>query len=166
MTNDKMNFIPTCPVCGATDHKRYRYKGSEIIACPQIRGDSIYSYGYEDLKVVGKSAIKNWSAMNEWDKKQTDEGDKYYCGLEPLETGEQDPYWRDGVCKQHDERFIKHSRSTWIVTRDFAIGATKTMLRGLWAVVGYPAYLLIGGLGGAIRYATKKVDKHDSPDGD
>jgi len=78
--------------------------------------------------------------------------DKGYCGLSPLETGEQDPYWRDGVCKQHDERFIKRNKSTWVVTRDFVTGATKTMLRGAWAVVGYPFYVLIGGIGGAIRY--------------
>jgi len=153
MTNDKTDFRPMCPVCGATDHKQYNYKGTPLLACPSVRGDSIYSYDNSDnILVAGDSAIKDWPAMNEWDKKQTDKQDKYYCGLSPLETGEQDPYWRDGVCKQHDERFIKRNKSTWVVTRDFVTGATKTMLRGAYAVAFYPVYLIAGGLYGAIRY--------------
>ena len=134
MTNDKMNFSLTCPVCGATDHEVYDYKGNLMLACP---------------KANDKVVVFPWSWPTETSPAKEDKG---YCGLEPLETGEQDPYWRDGVCKQHDERFIKRNKSTWVVTRDFVTGATKTMLRGAWAVVGYPFYVLIGGIGGAIRY--------------
>lgn len=154
-----IGFAPICPICGASDHKRYLYKGTEIIACPKIRRDAIYRHDPIALREAGRLVIRNMADLTELNKEQVIEGDKYYCGLEPWETGEQDPYWRDGVCQQHDKRFIEGKKSTWVVTRDFVTGATKTMLRGAWAVAGYPWYLLIGGLGGAVKYALKRGKK-------
>lgn len=85
--------------------------------------------------------------------------DPGYCGLAPAETGPWDPYWRDGDCPDHDKGFDKKidgdkdAPTDLEVTQKFIEGSTGTMLRGVYAVLGYVPYVLIGGIGGAIRYA-------------
>lgn len=78
------------------------------------------------------------------------------CGAKGITTPNWDPYFIAGDCPRHDAEFEKllankSHKSPWITTRNFIGEATKTMLKGLYAVISYPFYIAIGGVGGYLR---------------
>lgn len=90
--------------------------------------------------------------------------DPGYCGLDPLVTGPNDPFYQSGACPEHDADFDKLKAE-----KEYTPGSiTKTALKWAWAVLGTPFYLIIGGIGGMIRgnqLARPKV-KPDKPSGE
>lgn len=95
----------------------------------------------------------------------TDKEDKGYCGLEPLETGKHDPFWKD-ACKPHDVWFnrLKAGKLTSGVddgilatTGKFVASTALVAVKGAYAVAAAPIYIVIGGLGGMLRWAQIKV---------
>ena len=83
--------------------------------------------------------------------------DKGYCGL-GVETGKEDPYWK-GACRSHDEAFnelkanMRHDNGLNVTGR-FLRDSTSVFLKSIYGVVAFPVYLLVGGLGGLIRWQT------------
>lgn len=85
----------------------------------------------------------------------TDDKPKPRCGAKDIETPRWDPY-RETACTPHDNDMQaiidgEKSHSVWVTARNFTTSATIVFLKSLYAVTLYPAYLLIGGLGGAVR---------------
>lgn len=37
-------ILVSCPHCGKEHEHKYEYKGSPILACPEIKDDTIYAY--------------------------------------------------------------------------------------------------------------------------
>lgn len=78
------------------------------------------------------------------------------CGAKGFKTGEWDPFYRAGDCTKHDLEYQKlldglpHD-PPWEVTKDFLTHITRTAARGLFSVVAYPFYAIIGGVGGYVR---------------
>jgi len=101
----------------------------------------------------------------------TDDNDPDYCGLGKLVTGEHDPFWETS-CKPHDKAFQdwkdgKPSKGLVRTTADWAVNCTKVFARGVWAVVGFPFYLIGGGLGGMLRWRFIRPEiKQDKPGGE
>lgn len=92
--------------------------------------------------------------------------DEGLCGLAPVETGKWDPFWRDGVCQKHDERFTKtkhgiKTASPWVTFRDFALGVGATATPGAYAVIAAPLYLVFGGILGVARQMYLKEKSND-----
>ena len=88
----------------------------------------------------------------------SDKKDPGYCGLDPLTTGPEDPFWRDGVCQSHDKEYEElkvgnPDQSNWVTQRNLATGILGTMARGVYSIVAGPVYLVVGVLGGAARWA-------------
>lgn len=82
--------------------------------------------------------------------------DPNYCGLEPITTGPNDPWWKRKVCQTHDKAYQKLKDNEWRVFGRFALDIGKGMLDGaIMLITGIP-YLLIGGLGGVVRYQQLK----------
>lgn len=79
------------------------------------------------------------------------------CGVAPFETGEWDPYAVTS-CAPHDEEYnplLTGDRpdKTNVQTQiDFVKNATVTAAKGLYAVVTYPVYVLVGAVGGYFRW--------------
>jgi hypothetical protein len=92
----------------------------------------------------------------------TDKKDPGHCGLPPIETGEWDPFWPE--CAKHDEEYIKlkegkETKSNLETQTDFAAGVFVTMAQGAYALLAGPAYILIGSLGGALRWLQIKANR-------
>lgn len=78
------------------------------------------------------------------------------CGAKGVATPNWDPYYKSGDCPKHDAEYEKilagqKHDSAWVTTRDFITGASRTMLKGAYAVVAYPIYVLVGGVVGFFR---------------
>lgn len=81
--------------------------------------------------------------------------DPRHCGLDPLTTGDWDPFQEE--CYVHDGEFNalkdgnpKHS--SFVVARNFIEGVAKTAAKGAYAVIFAVPYALIGGIGGMFRW--------------
>lgn len=97
-------------------------------------------------------------------KDGAEHGDLGHCGLSPIETGDWDPFYRDGECPEHDadDDNVKagiDKKGTLGSAADFSLGVAKTFARGLYAVTMAPAYLAIGGLGGILESIRLKLQK-------
>lgn len=84
--------------------------------------------------------------------------DHGYCGLDPIETGRWDPFWKT-ACAPHDKAFnlmkLGYSASTagnFGVFSEFAKNIGATMLQGAYAVTMGIPYLVVGGIGGLFRW--------------
>jgi len=96
------------------------------------------------------------------DDPNTDPG---YCGLAPLETGKWDPFWQI-ACKRHDRAFDKlkagnPDKTGLQVTGEFMGDVIAGAAEGLYAVVTAPIYLLVGGLGGLVRWNSISMKKKE-----
>lgn len=93
--------------------------------------------------------------------------DPGFCGLSPLETGKGDPWWKR-TCQPHDHAFnnmkvgfqdsaTDNLKTFGKFTEDIATG----MLQGAYLLVSGPAYWLVGGVGGALKWAIDTKGKCD-----
>lgn len=81
-----------------------------------------------------------------------------FCGVENITTGKHDPFYLD-ACFAHDSAFkrmllgrLLPNESNLTVMADFAKETGIIFLKSLYGVVMAPAYLIFGGLGGALRW--------------
>jgi len=86
------------------------------------------------------------------------------CGAKGFKTGAWDPFYRAGDCTKHDAEYEKLLAGLphdppWTVTKDFLTHITRTAARGLFAVIAYLPYAIIGGVGGYFRmkYLERKL---------
>lgn len=81
-----------------------------------------------------------------------------YCGLDPLLTGEHDPFYQSGACPTHDHDFDRWKAGEKVkgglvgVSARWMRDTSKAFLTSVWGVVGFPFYLVGGLIGGAIRW--------------
>lgn len=79
------------------------------------------------------------------------------CGVTILETGEWDPY-AVTTCAPHDAEYNplltgdKPDKTNAQTQIEFVKNASIVAAKGLYAVVMYPFYVIIGGLGGYFRW--------------
>lgn len=112
--------------------------------------------------VDGSTKFLFWHEDGYW---IDDDGCKYpdffdegYPGLEPFTTGAWDPFWKDEA-KNHDKAFAAkktgyEGKTNGEVAGDFIKGVSIKMVKGAYAVVAGPLYILIGGIGGMFRWMT------------
>lgn len=87
--------------------------------------------------------------------------DPGFAGIEPLETGKGDPFWN--AAKSHDAAFSKMKLGYQNSEKDnlktfgnFVVDIGTGMLTGAYMLgMGIP-YILVGGIGGMIRWAWLK----------
>ncbi|HRH31973.1 MAG TPA: hypothetical protein PLK06_01480 [bacterium] len=126
-----------CPICGATDHKVYSYKGSALLACPQAEDNKITFFSGASISLEG-------------------DNDPGYCGISGIETGPLDP-WHLRICKPHDDAYNRLKAGDddggMRVAGKFVGGVLKGMAEGAWMLVTGPFYLVFGGIvGGLVRF--------------
>lgn len=90
--------------------------------------------------------------------------DPAYCGLDPVTTGPWDPFWKR-TCKPHDTAFAAlktgyKGNSPFKVFGSFVGSTLETMAQGAYALAAGPAYILIGGVGGLLRWAQIKLENN------
>lgn len=86
--------------------------------------------------------------------------DPGYAGLDGiLETGKGDPWWKR-IAQKHDRAFNNmksgyqdSAKDNLRVFGEFTTGVATGMLEGAYLLASGPAYWLIGGVGGAIKWA-------------
>lgn len=88
--------------------------------------------------------------------------DPGYCGLAPLETGPNDPWWKR-ACKPHDEAHnaLKAGLLEGSYMRPFGrflLDIGKGMLQGAFLVVSGPVYAIVGGVGGLFLAGQEERD--------
>lgn len=114
-----------CPICGASDHKVYNFKGTPILACPKAPEDKILSFPDENL-----------------------------CGLEPFTTGKWDPFFESKACVRHDMNQTERKAAISTAAR-FAYDAMNTAVintaKAVYSVAFVIPYIAIGGIGGYVR---------------
>lgn len=114
-----------CPICGASDHKEYDFKGHRILACPKVPDDKFISFPDENL-----------------------------CGLSPVVTGKWDPFWQSGACPTHDINQTERKAAISTAAR-FAYDAMNTAVintaKAVYSVAFVIPYIAIGGIGGFFR---------------
>ena len=99
--------------------------------------------------------------------------DPGYCGLEPFTTGPWDPYLPN-ACTPHDQDMQSQKdgkllRSPFNTAGRFIKNSAIVAAKGLYAVVAFPVYVIIGAIGGLIlgnsRLTKEDVEKLH-PDGE
>lgn len=93
--------------------------------------------------------------------------DPDYCGLGRLNTGPYDPFWKK-ACVPHDEAFDKlkgdlkdPNEENLKAFGNFAANVGIGMLQGVFmAGMGIP-YILVGGLGGLLRWRYLQSEKEE-----
>lgn len=81
-----------------------------------------------------------------------------YCGVGSVTSGDWDPFYKD-ACFPHDSAFkrmllgrlLPHESNTTVMT-NFAKETGIVFLKSLYGVVAAPFYLILGGVGGALRW--------------
>lgn len=117
-----------------------KFRNSEIIITQTENGDWI-----DDLGTIYPNAIIN--------------GLEDFCGPIGATTGTWDPYYKNS-CSPHDHAFMRlklghllPGESNASVNANFAKETTVTALKGLYAFVTFPFYLIAGAGIGMIRWA-------------
>lgn len=103
-----------------------------------------------------------------------DDSDPGYCGLDPLTTGPNDPWWKI-ACQPHDAAFDKliatgqgSDAGTFLT---FTGNIIDGMAKGLYMLISGPIYWTVGGIGGLFRWSMVvpkdkiKPDSVDSEEG-
>lgn len=93
-----------------------------------------------------------------------------YCGLDPLLTGEYDPFYQSGACPNHDHDFDKWKAGEPVkgglvgVSYRWTRDVLRTAAISAWGILGAPFYLIGGLVGGAIRWrmVAPKIKPDDS----
>ena len=85
------------------------------------------------------------------------------CGAFGVETPRWDPF-RKEACDPHDKEVEKDiatgdGASVWVTFRDFTWHTLKVGAKSIYGVIFLPAYLVVGGVGGAIRQTYLKVKR-------
>lgn len=83
--------------------------------------------------------------------------DAGYCGIAPAETGKWDPFWQK-ACVNHDRDFnaLKAGYKDGDALKtfgNFTGSVLSTMAGGAYAVVMGIPYIIVGGIGGLLRWA-------------
>ncbi len=97
-----------------------------------------------------------------------DPNDPGYCGIAPIETGPNDPWWRI-ACKPHDDAHNELKAgllqgSYMKVFGRFALNIAKGMAQGAFLVASGPIYLVVGGIGGLfLGGAEERATNRDKP---
>ena len=83
--------------------------------------------------------------------------DPGFCGMAPLQTGKWDPFWKS-ACQNHDKAYnslklgLNNGDGGLEVFGQFVSNIGLEMAKGAYAVVAGPFYILIGGVGGLLRW--------------
>lgn len=84
--------------------------------------------------------------------------DNGYCGLEPFETGDWDPFHKR-ACKPHDQAFNRLQAGYASSTEgnlgtfaNFSKAVLITMAESAYALLAGIPYIIVGGVGGIVRW--------------
>lgn len=150
---------PEKPKDGEIGFISYEYKGVPIHPVPKWYINMLE--GQMKTESQPGDIVKQLDALANEINSQPKED---YCGIVPLTTGKWDPYYKAFVCQAHDKNFqaMKDNLPNDGIaktTGNFVVGALGVAAQGLYSVVTLPLYLLIGGIGGVLRWGQLRQEQ-------